>query len=115
MKTLTLAALVAATIAAAPARAEFVSGNQLYGDLNSDDISPKIYALGYIIGVADTVVGIAYCPASRVTAGQLKDIVQAYLCDTPAERHRSGDVLVLRALSSVFPCKRQQQQPAPGI
>lgn len=61
-------------------------------------------AIGYIMGVADTGLGIVHCTPANATAGQLNDMMKNYLTNTPAHRHRSADVLVNHVLKSMWPC-----------
>ena len=89
------------------AHAEFKDGNRLLRDLKEDDYFSKGYAMGYIIGVADMGMGIIHCPPANVTAGQLKDMVQNYLENTPAERHQSGDLIINRILKTMWPCAKK--------
>ena len=95
------------------AQAEFKDGNQLLDDFDSDNIVNRVVGLGYVMGVADVGFGIVHCAPSNVKAGQIKDMVQNYLRNTPAERHLSADVTVNKVLKTVWPCQtRSRGNPA---
>jgi len=84
--------------------AEFKDGNDLLADLNAADNFSRGVALGYIMGVTDMGMSIVHCAPSNVRAGQLKDMIQNYLTNTPAERHQTADIIVNKVLKMVWPC-----------
>ena len=100
--------IVAATIAG-PARAEFVTGNQLYEKCNSNAPEDKFCCLGFVTGVADTLPrgpkGIV-CPEPNVTAGQFYDVAVKDLRDHPGMRGLPASLLAGAALGMAFPCKQ---------
>lgn len=100
MKKLVLCVALCAT----SAYAEFWDGNQLLERLNSSSTVARATALGYIMGVSDTMQGANHCPPENVTAGQLQDMVTNYLNNVPAQRHKTADTLVLLVLRGAFPC-----------
>ena len=61
---------------------------------------------GYVMGVANTFNGSAWCSRSGVTIGQMLDVVSKYLRDTPEKLDEDASVLILDALGKAFPCKR---------
>ena len=95
------------------AHAEYKDGNQLHSQMQEKYASMDWFnAIGYVTGVADTLTGITVCGpsgGSGIPAQQVYDIVKQYLQDHPGTRHLSGDVLVGRALSRVFPCSKKGQ------
>lgn len=98
------AALLSILIATS-AQAEFWDGNRLHAHMNGSN-TDKIMALGYVIGVADAIRGVTFCPTSpNITGGQVNDVVKAYLDNAPANRHYTGDVAVGVALSITWPCR----------
>ena len=99
--------VLAMSLLASSAHAEFFTGNNLYSKLTSSGMD-QILALGYVMGVFDTKRGVDFCPPGEVVAGQVKDIVQNYLERAPQHRHLTGDILTLAALGSVWPCKQQR-------
>lgn len=102
MRKLIAALLIVPSIASA----EFLSGNDLYHRLTSNDSGDKFYALGYIVGAYDMGVHVSFCPRTEqgITAGQVQDIVRNYLAANPGFRQRSADWLVREALKQVWPC-----------
>ena len=88
--------------------AEFKDGNRLLSQIRGDSVE-YAHALGYVIGVADTVQGITYCPPASVTAGQLVDLVRQHLEAHPAVRHLSADRHVIYALKGAWPCTEQRR------
>lgn len=97
-------ALASILLAAFAARAEFWDGNQLLDRLASTSNHQRMLALGYIMGVSDTMQGANHCPPENVTAGQLQDMVTNYLNNVPAQRHKTADTIVLQVLRGAFPC-----------
>jgi hypothetical protein len=88
------------------AHAEFKDGNGLLADIQSDSVVNRMVALGYVIGVADAVRGLMYCPPGNVTAGQLVDVTKLWLLTNPAQRTLTGDVVVQVALGIAWPCPK---------
>lgn len=86
------------------AHAEFYDGNKLLERLTSTSAYERGVGLGYVMGVHDTMQGVNHCPPKNAQAGQVRDLVENYLTNTPANRHYSGDSLVLQALKIAFPC-----------
>jgi hypothetical protein len=104
MKKLLAALLFAPTLA----HASFMSGNEVLSRMNGNSME-QIHALGYVQGVVDGYTDLFICPPSNITAGQVRDMVKNYLTNLPAQRHRPADVLIREALSSVWPCKRNNR------
>jgi hypothetical protein len=69
----------------------------------------QMSALGYVMGVADTLQHVVVCIPSNVTSGQVNDMVRNYLTNVPRERHLSGDILIGRVLKEAFPCAQKPQ------
>ena len=97
-------ALLLSALMVLPAHAEFQSGNTLLAALQETDYFSKGYAMGYIVGVADTTQGITQCMAPSATAKQAQDIVLQFLLANPAIRNKTADLLVQSALKQVWPC-----------
>jgi hypothetical protein len=102
MKKLLIALLFAPTMA----HAEFVTGNDLLSRMKAD-VMDQMYALGYVIGVADSVEVISVCPPANIKAGQVYDIVKNFLEANPAIRHHSADIIIRSKLEALWPCKQQ--------
>lgn len=121
-KTITtlLAAAAMTALPALPAQAQpqpfgsyFETGNSLYEMLlpgpgaGSSDYTK---ALMYIRGVTDATSGIHHCTPPNTTTGQLADIVQIHLRDTPQGRGASAGLIVLVQLRKHWPCAKSTQQ-----
>jgi hypothetical protein len=78
-------------------------GNELLVHINEETSFSYAVALGYIRGVSDSMA----CIPSQVNNGQLVDIVKKYLEQNPESRHEYRGVLVIRALSKAYPCKKK--------
>jgi len=96
--------LLTLALVAGSAHAEFWDGNRLLEKLNSNNYFEQGLALGYIMGVADTGLGVVHCTPPNATAGQMEAMVRNYLTNVPAERHRSADNIVSRILKATWPC-----------
>ena len=103
-KLLILAALVCGT-----AHAEFKDGNKLLSEMNGNTTN-QMHALGYMLGVADALMGSGACPPTNVSAGQVYDMVKLYLETYPSTRHFTADIIVHRVLKSAWPCQQQSQR-----
>ena len=105
MKRLLLA--VSATVCLSVQAGVFWDGNRLNSKMTGD-ISDKMQALGYIMGVADAVDTIHVCAPLNATAGQFNDMVKQYLDQYPAIRHLAADIIVTRALERIWPCEKKK-------
>ena len=100
--------LVAVSICvAAPASAEFFTGNQLLSKLESTNPNDRNFAYGYIAGAFDTAIRATHCTPDNVTLRQAVDMVQQLLISSPEHRHQSADRFVSSALGAAFPCKKK--------
>jgi Ssp1 endopeptidase immunity protein Rap1a len=106
---LVLSGCAASVLAAPPARANFLDGNDLYEQCQTRSAS----ALNYILGVHDAQQALAglgkqeklVCPWGRVSSGHVIGVVCKYLQKNPSQRQLSGASIVLKALGEAFPCK----------
>ncbi len=98
-------ALIAALVCGT-AHAEFMTGNDLMGRFNGNDIQQMV-ALGYVMGVFDATMDATHCPPANVTAGQVQDIVKNHLIATPATRHYAADAQVRYILGKTWPCAKK--------
>lgn len=46
-------------------------------------------------------------PPSKVTLGQMTDVVIKYMNENPAQLHKSADSIVVSAISKDFPCGKR--------
>lgn len=113
-----IAACVATTLFAQPVAAEFLSGNDLEryaraydrhaaGQMAADDGVLVGMFLGYVIGAADAVNGVEYCPPRGTTIGQTAAIVRKWMRTSPEVAHHTADLIVAAALANAYPCPRQ--------
>lgn len=63
-------------------------------------------ALGYVAGVSDTLGGVAFCIPGGVTRGQMMHVVLNYLDANPEQWQYGSPMMIGRALSKAFPCKK---------
>lgn len=101
MKKIIVASIVALCTTA---QAEFWDGNRLYEKLNSTNYFDQGTAMGYIIGVSDTGMGVLHCAPATATAGQVQDMVAQYLRIYPERRTRTADSIVVDTLKAAWPC-----------
>jgi hypothetical protein len=64
-------------------------------------------ASGYVLGVSDSLNGVAFCVPSQATKGQMVAIVIKYLNDHPDRWQYTAHSLVKDALLEAFPCGRK--------
>ena len=91
----------------ASASAEFMDGNKLLDDMQSSDPGNRMFAMGYIAGVADAGRSTISCPSPNVTIGQMRDAVRQHLEATPTLRHYTADVIVNHVLGRAWPCPKR--------
>jgi hypothetical protein len=106
MKKLILTTCLTALLSTNAQANYFNDGNKLLSDMEDNANTSKMYALGYIAGVVDSMNQIVFCLPSTVTVGQLNDMIRNYLRNTPAERHLPADVIIVKAFGVAFPCKK---------
>lgn len=100
--------LVSLLFVPAMAQAEFITGNQLLSDIQSNEPVRRGFVMGYIAGVADANNSITWCPPGGINLGQLRDMVEQYLIANASLRNLSADVLIGDMLNRRWPCKNQQ-------
>jgi hypothetical protein len=88
-----------------PAHAEFMTGKTLLARLHGD-ATDKANAVGYIIGVADSLMGEVSCPPHGLTSGQLAKKVQEVLEANTDKLMVSADVFV-HSVMLTWPCSRK--------
>ena len=87
------------------ANAMYENGNMLLRDLEGTS-SGQMYALGYIVGVADAYGNMdLLCIPQSITKGQLNDVVHLSLRTNPSMRDLPADLLVLAALGVHWECE----------
>jgi len=96
--------------------AGFIDGNSLYVDgleYYKNNIGERtnwfqvgIYE-GYVFGVFDAYDDLLICSPQNVRGGQVFDIVFKYLQNHPEERNKPANIIILKALSRIWPCKKK--------
>lgn len=104
-----LALGIALVLLAGTADAQFRTGNKLLAELQSDSIVDRMFAVGYVTGVADALDQSLYCLQNGMTIGQVSDTIQVALERTPQIRNEPADVLIVAILSKHYPCKGRKQ------
>lgn len=99
--------IAAVFMSASLAQAEFVSGNDLLRNLNSYSPVEKSFAAGFVAGVVDSTIGFLVCVPEDVVLKQVTDITRTYIQNNPQTRHHTAAGLVVKATSSIWPCKNQ--------
>lgn len=102
--------ILIAALCASTAHAEFLTGNDLLQRLESDSAVERVAGLGYIMGVADAVLGVEQCAPGNVTAGQMRDMVRNHLTSNPSVRHITADVQVRYVLKNAWPCANSNRR-----
>ena len=86
------------------AHAIYENGNMVLRDIEGTSMA-KMYALGYIVGVADSFNDDEnICIPGTVTKGQLHDVVHIYLKNNPQVRDLPATILIMIALSEYWGC-----------
>jgi hypothetical protein len=116
------AVLLLVALLAWPVTAQAITGNDLLRECRDRDPYSRGYCLGLIVGVEagasvaqtlDEIVDplkmysktFGNCLPSRVSHGQMRDVVVRFLEQNPAKRHESFHLLVLEAFNQAFPCQ----------
>ena len=112
MKTLFISAFLALTMLASTAEAQpmYQNGNELHKDLYDSSTSSNMFALGYIVGVTDALLGTTLCISPNVSQGQLMDVVKKFMNDNPQVRNLPAAVIVFAALDQYWPCEKQKRK-----
>ena len=89
----------------APVQAEFMTGRTLLARMNGD-ATDRANAVGYIVGVADSLMGTYSCPPHGLTSGQLAKQVKDVLEANPERLMASADVFV-QSVMLQWPCSKK--------
>ncbi|WP_297837904.1 Rap1a/Tai family immunity protein [Pseudomonas sp.] len=97
------------------ATAGFLSAQELYKSIKGIDAGTPTasrefdggQAYGYIFAVYDLYEGLAVCAPAGTSGGQVLRVVQNQLEQHPESWGLPASVEVTKALTSVWPCKRQ--------
>lgn len=99
--------IIMAALICGSAHAEFMDGNKLLTDMQSPQETWRMFAMGYIAGVADASRGTQNCPPANVLLGQANDAVRQHLEANPTTRHYSADIIINYVLSKAWPCAKK--------
>ncbi len=100
-------------LSAAPARAEWMSGNELHETCASGSAVDKALCLSYVMGVLDgsRFLDQPLKTPTGATGGQVRDVVSKYLADHPEVREQPARTLVKSAVMDAWP----KLQPKPKV
>ena len=88
----------------------FWTGDDLYMHCTSDYRRAVNRCINYISGAVDMLVAQnSICLPDNVRAGQITDIVKAFLSQYPETLHYSAASEIILALTPVFRCQRVPQ------
>ena len=96
-------------LTASSAQAQFLSGNELYSSITSSEDYKRLYAIGYVAGIADLGNKTLHCINQGVTMGQVFDVAKRYLERNPEIRDYSAESLVSLALAQAWPCPTKKR------
>ncbi len=73
--------------------------------LKEADFQSAGWLFGYVAGVSDSLAGILFCPPDGISVGQALGIVKKFIRENPEELCMPAGMIVIKALSSAFPCE----------
>lgn len=90
----------------APSKAEFYTGNEMYGYCTSKKELLAGMCIGLAGGYFDGFIGAFRCniPTENVTIKQVQDIIMQYLTQHPELRHLQAVLLAYRSFVIAFDC-----------
>ena len=117
MKRLTGAAVAMglATAVPVPARAQFYTGNEIYGDCQASESDAAYFqkwarCTSYVTGAFDAILLARQlndkpdCTPDRLTVGQMRDVAVKYMREHPENRNMSAAAIVLLSIMDAWPC-----------
>ncbi|TWH88484.1 hypothetical protein IQ25_00606 [Novosphingobium taihuense] len=110
-----LPALLAFGLLATPARAEWMSGEQLQDTCSTTAPVDRAMCLSYVIGVLDGFRSLDRAPKvpESVSAGEVRSVVASYLADHPEARSLEGRMVVKAAVADAWPDIQPKAEAAP--
>lgn len=101
-------------LAATPARAEWMSGEQLHETCAATTPVDRAMCLTYVIGVLDGFRDLDRPPVTppEASAGEVRSVVARYLADHPEKRTLQGREVIRAAIITEWP-KLQPAKPKP--
>ena len=100
-----LPVIAALGLLASPARAEWMSGEQLQDTCSTSVPVDRAMCLSYVIGVLDGFRALERAPKvpETVSAGEVRSVVAKYLADHPEARSLEGRMVVKAAVVNAWP------------
>lgn len=100
-----LPVLFALGLLASPARAEWMSGEQLQDTCSTSVPVDRAMCLSYVIGVLDGFRALERAPKvpETVSAGEVRSVVAKFLADHPEARSLEGRMVVKAAVADAWP------------
>lgn len=100
-----------------PARAEWMSGNQLHDTCSSGTAVDKALCLSYVMGVLDgsRFLDQPLKTPTGATGGQVRDVVAKYLEDHPETRDQPARTLVKAAVVGAWPKLQPKAAAKPPV
>lgn len=110
-----LLVLATVTTLATPARAEWMSGAQLHEACSAKAPVDRAMCLSYVIGVLDGFRSMERPPKvpDDVSAGQVRDVVAAYLASHDEAQTLQGRMVVKAAIVDAWPDIQPKVTPPP--
>lgn len=99
--------LAALLLSAAPAHAQFISGNEWLNRYRSTEPIQRVSALSYVTGVLDG--SLLVCVPPGVTVGQVSDMTARAIVEVAHLRHHSASTFVIAVAGAVWPCKNEER------
>lgn len=100
-------------LAATPAHAEWMSGNELHDMCSASSAVDRALCLTYVMGVLDGVQYLESPPRTPkgATGGQVRDVVTKYMVDHPESRDLPARTIVRSSVIDAWPAL----QPKPAV
>lgn len=114
-RTLSLVLAAGLGLVAAPAHAEWMSGNQLYDTCSAASPIDRGLCLSYVMGVLDGFRSMDLPPRTPegATGGQVRDVVTKYLVYHPESRTLPARTIVKSAVVDAWPDLQPRLKPKP--
>lgn len=104
-------ALLLFAMLALPAQAQMFDGNKLLDIFKKAETAGNHVdwgmSRGYVAGVYDANVGVAFCTPGTMTLGQISDLTKQYLENNPAVRHLPAEAIFIYFMGKTWPCAKK--------
>lgn len=95
--------LLALAMTCSVAHAEIWNGNKLLEQMNGTSLE-QVGASAYVLGVLDGLIFKGVCLNSRVSVGQVFEVVKATIIAQPENRHYPAAVFIQATINNYFAC-----------